>query len=79
VSHSRLQQYPDNFKKSWFRFQEMAAVKFDFVHFVMPARSAGITKWTKSAFQVKSARKADFVSLPKQEWEHLISCLAAAV
>jgi hypothetical protein len=48
----------------------------------MTARRAVITKWTKwikSAFQVKSARKADFVSLPKQEWEYLISCLAAAV
>jgi len=31
-----------------------------------------------SGFHVKSARKADFVSLPKQEWEHLISCLSAA-
>jgi len=51
----------------------------DFIHFVMTARRAVITKWIKSAFQVKSARKADFVSLPKQEWEYLISCLAAAV
>ena len=31
-----------------------------------------------SGFHVKSARKADFVSLPKQEWERLISCLSAA-
>jgi hypothetical protein len=45
----------------------------------MTARRAVITKWIKSAFQVKSAWKADFVSLPKQEWEYLISCLAAAV
>jgi hypothetical protein len=31
-----------------------------------------------SSFHAKSARKADFVSLPKQEWEYLISCLSAA-
>lgn len=31
-----------------------------------------------SGLHVKSARKADFVSLPKQEWEYLISCLSAA-
>lgn len=31
-----------------------------------------------SGFHAKSARKADFVSLPKQEWEYLISCLSAA-
>jgi hypothetical protein len=55
------------------------ALLLDFIHFVMTARRAVITKWIKSAFQVKSARKADFVSLPKQEWEYLISCLAAAV
>jgi hypothetical protein len=45
----------------------------------MTARRAVITKWIKSAFQVKSARKADVVSLPKHEWEYLISYLAAAV
>jgi len=27
---------------------------------------------------VKSAQKADFVSLPAQDWEHLLSCLSAA-
>jgi hypothetical protein len=31
-----------------------------------------------SGFHVKSAWKADFVSLPKQEWEYLISCLSSA-
>jgi hypothetical protein len=31
-----------------------------------------------SSFHAKSAREADFVSLPKQEWEYLISCLSAA-
>jgi hypothetical protein len=31
-----------------------------------------------SGFHVKSAWKADFISLPKQEWELLISCLSAA-
>jgi hypothetical protein len=31
-----------------------------------------------SGFHVKPARKADVVSLPKQEWEYLISCLSAA-
>jgi len=31
-----------------------------------------------SSFHAKSAGKADFVSLPKQEWEYLISCLSAA-
>jgi hypothetical protein len=31
-----------------------------------------------SSFHAKSARKADFVSLPKQEWEYLISYLSAA-
>lgn len=31
-----------------------------------------------SHFHVKSAQKADFVSLPAQDWEHLLSCLSAA-
>jgi hypothetical protein len=31
-----------------------------------------------SWFQVKSAQKADFVSLPTADWEHLLSCLSAA-
>ncbi|MBO0800818.1 MAG: transposase [Blastocatellia bacterium] len=31
-----------------------------------------------SSLHVKSAQKADFVSLPKQEWEYLISYLSAA-
>lgn len=31
-----------------------------------------------SSFHAKSTRKADFVNLPKQEWEYLISCLSAA-
>jgi len=31
-----------------------------------------------SWFHVKSAQKADFVSLPAQAWEHLLSCLSAA-
>jgi hypothetical protein len=31
-----------------------------------------------SSFHVKSAQNADFISLPKQEWEHLVFCLSAA-
>jgi len=31
-----------------------------------------------SWFHVKSAQKADFVSLPAKDWEHLLSCLSAA-
>jgi hypothetical protein len=61
------------------RVKIMRPLLLHFIRFVMTARRAVITKWIKSAFQVKSARKADFVSLPKQEWEYLISCLAAAV
>lgn len=32
----------------------------------------------ESAIHVKPARKADFVSLPAEDWEHLLSCLSAA-
>jgi hypothetical protein len=31
-----------------------------------------------SSFHVKSAQNADFISLSKQEWEHLVFCLSAA-
>lgn len=31
-----------------------------------------------SSFHVKSAQNADFISLPKQEWEHLVFCLSVA-
>lgn len=31
-----------------------------------------------SSFNAKSARKADFISLPKEDWECLISCLSAS-
>ena len=31
-----------------------------------------------SNFHVKSAQNADFISLPKQEWEHVVFCLSAA-
>lgn len=32
----------------------------------------------ESYFHVKSAQKADFVSLPSKDWQHLLSCLSAA-
>jgi len=31
-----------------------------------------------SRFPVKSAQNADFISLPKQEWNHVVFCLSAA-
>jgi hypothetical protein len=31
-----------------------------------------------SGLDVKSAREADFVSLPRRQWEHLLSCLSTA-
>jgi hypothetical protein len=31
----------------------------------------------ESFFHVRSARKADFVSLPAEDWQHVLSCLSA--
>src|SRR5262249_51369380 len=55
----RRQRHPHSFptplKRAWIRTSDIEAsneittIELDFVHFVMPARSAGITKWTKSA------------------------------
>jgi hypothetical protein len=30
-----------------------------------------------AALHVRSARKADFVSLPAEDWQHVLSCLSA--